>query len=161
MSTIRRIGALFATLAVSLGLLIAVTPAAGAATATKAAADGYGSWPCSKTWSSRACVDLSAKRAWLKYKGSSTVYGPVTISSGMPGYRTPTGTFTVKFKDKDYWSKQFDGPMPYSVFFTWQGHAFHYGSVQSQSHGCIRNTMTPAKKFFFHLQVGDKVQIIA
>lgn len=153
MTTLRRIAALFAALAVSLGLLVVVTPAASAG--------HYGSWPCSKTWSSRACVDLSAKRAWLKYKGSSTVYGPVRISSGMPGYRTPTGTFTVKFKDKDYWSKQFDAPMPYSVFFTWQGHAFHYGSVQTQSHGCIRNTMTPAKKFFWHLQVGDKIQIRA
>lgn len=157
MRTFRRIGALLSALAASLGVLVVLTPSASASSAGTAAS----SWPCSKTWSSRACVDLSAKRAWLKYKGTGQIYGPVRISSGMPGYRTPTGTFTVKFKDKDYWSKQFDGPMPYSVFFTWQGHAFHYGSVQTQSHGCIRNTLTPAKKFFWHLQPGDKIQIRA
>ncbi|WP_245566086.1 L,D-transpeptidase [Thermocrispum municipale] len=153
-SLVRKGAALLAALLVSFATVLVLTPAASAASG------GYGSWPCSKTWASRACVDLSAKRAWLKYKGSSTIYGPVRIASGKPGYRTPTGTFTVKYKRKNYWSQQYDGPMPYSVFFTWQGHAFHYGSVQSGSHGCVRLTKTPARKFFFHLQVGDKIQIV-
>lgn len=153
-STVRRAAAAVAAVLVGFATMLAVAPSAAAK------GTDYGSWPCSRVWASRACVDLSAKRAWLKYKNSSTIYGPVRISSGKPGYRTPTGTFTVKYKRKNYWSKQYNGPMPYSVLFTWQGHAFHYGSVQSQSHGCVRLTQTPARKFFYHLQVGDKIQIV-
>ncbi len=154
------IGSLIAVLVLSGGLAVVTTSSASAATTT-AVSTTAGNWPCSTLRKVRACVDLSQKRAWLRYRNSTTKYGPVPISSGMPGYRTPTGTFTVKFKDKDYWSQQYDGPMPYAVFFTNQGHAFHYGSVQTQSHGCVRLTMTPAKKFFWHLSVGDVVQIRA
>lgn len=159
MRTWQKIGSLLAVLVLSGGLAMVTTVSASAATTTATATAG--SWPCSTHRSVRACVDLSQKRAWLRYRNSSTKYGPVPISSGMPGYRTPTGTFTVKFKDEDYWSKQYDGPMPYAVFFTWQGHAFHYGSIQTQSHGCIRLTMTPARKFFWHLDPGDTVVVRA
>lgn len=153
MSFARRIASVLATLMLSLGLLVVVTPASNAAAAV--------AWPCSPTFASRACVDLSQNKAWLRYKGTTTVYGPVKISHGRPGYRTPTGTFRVTWKDKDHYSKEFNGPMPYSVFFTNNGHAFHYGSVEVLSHGCIHLTMTPAKKFYWHLSVGDVVQIKA
>lgn len=160
MRTLRKIASVFAILLLSAGLALAVTPSAAASSTTTASAASI-SWPCTTLRKVRACIDLSAKKAWLRYRNSTTKYGPVPISSGMAGYRTPTGTFTIKFKDKDYWSRQFNAPMPYAVFFTWQGHAFHYGSVSQQSHGCIHLMLTPAKKFFWHLDPGDTVVIRA
>ncbi len=45
--------------------------------------------------------------------GGNVTYGPVTISSGMEGYETPTGTSAVDFKDIDHRSSNYeDAPMP-------------------------------------------------
>jgi lipoprotein-anchoring transpeptidase ErfK/SrfK len=84
----------------------------------------------------------------------------VAISSGRPGYRTPTGVFKVSFKDQDHTSSLFDAaPMPYSVFFNGDI-AFHQGSVRQLSHGCIHLSSTAAQKFFATLQRGDRVEVV-
>ncbi len=83
-----------------------------------------------------ACVDLSHERAWLQ-SGGAVTYGPVSITSGRKGFRTPAGTFTAYWFDKDHKSSIYDNaPMPNSVFFN-GGIAFHQGSLSQQSHGCI------------------------
>lgn len=106
-----------------------------------------------------ACVDLSANTAWLVHNGTVT-YGGVPITSGMPGYRTPTGTFTVTYKDIDHHSKKYDAPMPYSVFFTKGGVAFHEGSLSEQSHGCIHLSPQAARVYYKALHPGDVVQVV-
>jgi len=91
----------------------------------------------------------------------AVTYGPVPISSGKPGYETPPGVFTVSYKDKDHLSRQFNNaPMPYSVFFN-GGIAFHKGSLDQPSHGCVRLAQTAAKTFFANLQPGDTVQVVS
>ncbi|TDQ04188.1 L,D-transpeptidase [Labedaea rhizosphaerae] len=113
--------------------------------------------PCSAAAS--ACVDLSANRAWLLGNGH-VILGPVSITSGRAGYRTPTGTFHVQWKDIDHLSKEFDNaPMPYSVFFN-SGIAFHTGSLAAESHGCIHLSNSSAKTFYYNLSVGDVVQVV-
>jgi lipoprotein-anchoring transpeptidase ErfK/SrfK len=113
--------------------------------------------PCSAT--ARACVDLSANRAWL-LNGGKVVYGPVPITSGRPGQRTPPGTFHVQWKDKNHRSSEFNNaPMPYSVFF-YSGMAFHAGSLNNQSAGCIHLSTSAARTFFNSLSVGDVVQVV-
>jgi lipoprotein-anchoring transpeptidase ErfK/SrfK len=112
--------------------------------------------PCVAT--ARACIDLSAKRAWLIRNGV-VEYGPVPITSGRAGYRTPTGTFRVTFKDIDHRSSLFnDAPMPNSVFFN-GGIAFHQGSLSVPSHGCIHLSRAASQKFFATLNRGDVVQV--
>ncbi len=66
------------------------------------------------------------------------------VSTGRAGYDTPTGTFRPFRMEKDHFSKEWDdAPMPYSIFFTPEGHAIH-GSLHTRqlgkaaSHGCIR-----------------------
>ena len=112
--------------------------------------------PCGRKVS--ACVDLSRGEAWLMHAGKVT-FGAVPISTGMPGYETPVGTFKVTWKDIDHWSEDFDGPMPYSVFFTDSGVAFHEGDLSTQSHGCVRLTHRAAVKFFNVLQPGETVVV--
>jgi len=105
-----------------------------------------------------ACVDLSANTAWLMHNGKVT-YGGVPIAQGMPGHETPTGTFTVTFKNIDHVSKKYDAPMPYAVFFTKGGVAFHEGDLGSQSHGCVRLSREAAKTFYDTLEPSDVVQV--
>ena len=66
------------------------------------------------------------------------------ISTGRPGYATPSGTFTASSMNKIWYSKQWDNaPMPHAVFFTKEGHAIH-GTYEVKrlgkpaSHGCVR-----------------------
>ena len=107
----------------------------------------------------RACVDLAGNRTWLQQDGK-LLYGPTVMSHGKPGQETPKGTFTVTRKVKDEISHEFNNaPMPYAVYFTNNGHAFHEGSTDVQSAGCVRLPHDAAKFFFENLQVGDVVYI--
>ena len=113
--------------------------------------------PCGK--SAEACVDLSSNQAWLMDSGTVS-YGPVPITSGKPGYETPPGVFKVSYKDRDHRSSVYNNaPMPYSVFFN-DGIAFHAGSLQEESHGCIHLSRQAAKTFFYDLQPNDVVQVV-
>ncbi len=114
--------------------------------------------PCSAN--ADACIDLSANTSWLMADGAVT-YGGVPITSGKPGYETPPGTFEVTYKDIDHWSKAYDAPMPYSVFFTTSGIAFHEGSLTELSHGCIHLSQEAAKTFYYTLQPGDVVEVVS
>jgi lipoprotein-anchoring transpeptidase ErfK/SrfK len=130
-----------------------VRPAPAAVPAAPRAVAGT---PCVST--ARACIDLSANRAWL-ISGGAVQYGPVSITHGRAGYRTPPGTFNVSFKNINHRSSIYNNaPMPYSVFFN-GGIAFHQGSLQQLSHGCIHLSRAAAQKFFANLSVGDIVQV--
>jgi L,D-transpeptidase catalytic domain len=66
------------------------------------------------------------------------------VSTGGQGYDTPTGSYHIFRMEKEHFSKEWDdAPMPYSMFFTGQGHAIH-GSYHiarlgtKASHGCVR-----------------------
>jgi hypothetical protein len=66
------------------------------------------------------------------------------VSTGGVGYETPSGSYHVFRMEKEHFSKEWDdAPMPYSMFFTGEGHAIH-GSYHIKnlgrraSHGCVR-----------------------
>jgi hypothetical protein len=122
--------------------------------ATAQAAPGV---PCSAQ--ADACVDLSANTTWLTHNGTVT-YGGVPITSGRAGYETPTGTFHVTYKDIDHYSRAFNGPMPYSVFFTDTGVAFHEGSLGVRSHGCVHLSHDAAVTYYNALHPGDVVEVV-
>ncbi|HKS47338.1 MAG TPA: L,D-transpeptidase [Amycolatopsis sp.] len=126
-------------------------------TTTKTKTAPAGGTPCEIT--DGACVDLSAKKAWL-LKDGQVSYGPVPIMPGKKGSTTPVGMFSVIGKEKMHHSHEFNNaPMPNSVFFA-PGDAFHTGSLDNYSNGCVHLSSTASLKFFNTLQVGDKVQIV-
>src|SRR2546430_15784376 len=48
------------------------------------------------------------------------------VSTGIPSYETPNGSFRTFRMELDHYSKEFDdAPMPHSIFFTKIGHAIH------------------------------------
>jgi hypothetical protein len=122
--------------------------------------------PC--TASASACVDLTSLQAWL-IKDGKVVYGPVGISTGIdadPNKRTPAGDHQVLWKHKDHISTESKTPqypngvpMPYSVFFTNTGVAFHEGDLGNESLGCVHLEHDAAVTFFNFLQVGQQVQV--
>lgn len=112
--------------------------------------------PCSAM--AQACLDLSGNQAWLM-SGGGVTYGPTPVTHGKVGYETPPGTFQVTFKDADFWSTDFDAPMPYSVFFN-GGIAFHEGSLSDLSHGCVHLSQDAAIAFFNALSPGDVVEVV-
>jgi hypothetical protein len=50
--------------------------------------------------------------------------------------------------------------MPWSVFFEDGGIAFHGGSPNRSSAGCIHLATADAKAWFEYLQIGDQVQVV-
>lgn len=114
--------------------------------------------PCRRDIS--ACVDLSARQAWLLDNGTVT-RGPVAITHGGTTNPTPTGVWPVAWKDQEHTSSIYGDSMPYSVFFAPGGIAFHEGRLDEDSHGCVRLAMADAKAFFSALPVGALVQVVA
>ncbi|MGH3977916.1 MAG: L,D-transpeptidase [Pseudonocardiaceae bacterium] len=137
--------------------VLAVTSAAAALTGALAGtATAQAATPCGS--SAEACIDLSDNQAWLMDDGAVS-YGPVPITSGKPGYETPPGVFEVSYKDRDHRSRVYDNaPMPYSVFFN-DGIAFHEGSLEEESHGCVRLSHEAAETFYYDLEPGDIVEV--
>lgn len=113
--------------------------------------------PACPAWA-RACVDLTHNVSWLQSNGTIT-YGPVPISSGRPGYRTPSGSYQIYWKDKNHRSSLFNNaPMPNSLFFN-GGIAFHEGDPDVMSHGCIHLTWSASQKYWDYLRNGDTVVV--
>ena len=84
-------------------------------------------------------VSLATQRAIL-YRNGLPI-GITTVSSGRPGYRTPTGVFTVLQRRVEHFSNLYNNaPMPYMQRLTWGGVALHGGNLPGYpaSHGCIR-----------------------
>ena len=87
-------------------------------------------------------IDKSKQRMTVLVDGAQLYQWPV--STGAPGYSTPSGTHTASSMNEIWYSKQWDNaPMPHAVFFTKEGHAIH-GTKEVRrlgkpaSHGCVR-----------------------
>ncbi len=121
--------------------------------------------PC--TVSAQACVDLDSQRAWL-FRDGKVLRGPVDVATGGNGEATPVGhSMRVYRKEADHKSRESrlpngsPAPMPWSVFFDDGGIAFHSGSPNRSSAGCVHLDPDDAEAWFDYLQVGDKVQVVS
>jgi hypothetical protein len=77
-----------------------------------------------------------------------------TVSTGKAGHATPSGSFRANRMERHHFSREWDdAPMPYSIFFTGQGHAIHGTSHvrslgRAASHGCVRLSVGHAATLF-------------
>src|SRR3979409_557681 len=87
-------------------------------------------------------IDKNAQLMTVAVDGVERYQWPV--SSGIPSYETPNGSFRTFRMEEDGCSKEFDdAPMPHSIFFTKIGHAIHGTDSVNRlgnpaSHGCVR-----------------------
>ena len=152
-------------------LSIAPLAAADAATALTPATAASAVAPGRFVWRDDAAADASGPVRVLVslplqiafvFKGSALV-GVSSVSSGVAGYDTPTGTFTILQKDKDHKSNIYDdAPMPYMLRLTWDGVALHAGKVTGEpaSHGCVRLPAAFARKLFEVAELGATVSVV-
>src|SRR5947208_13360259 len=87
-------------------------------------------------------IDKNAQQMTVAVDGVERYHVPV--SSGIPFYETPSGSFRTFRMEEDHYSKEFDdAPMPHSIFFTKIGNAIHGTDSVNRlgspaSHGCVR-----------------------
>lgn len=105
-------------------------------------------------------VDLTRQTATVYRNGTRMAVS--TISSGRPGYATPTGVFTILQRDPNHHSSTYnDAPMPFTERLTWQGVALHAGGLPGypSSHGCVHLPLAFAKELFGIESLGGTVII--
>jgi L,D-transpeptidase catalytic domain len=97
-------------------------------------------------------IDKSTQHMTVAIDGQQRYSWPV--STGRPGYDTPSGTFKLNRMDADHFSQEWDNaPMPHSMFFDLHGHAIHgFFDVKhlgmAVSHGCVRLSPDHAATLF-------------
>ena len=97
-------------------------------------------------------VDKNAQLMTVAVDGVERYQWPV--STGLPSYETPNGSFRAFRMEEDHYSREFDdAPMPHSIFFTKIGHAIHGTDSANRlgnpaSHGCVRLSRANASTLF-------------
>ncbi len=97
-------------------------------------------------------IDKSTQQMSVAVDGAQRYVWPV--STGRPGYDTPSGNFKPNRMDADHYSQEWDNaPMPHAIFFDMDGHAIHgFFDVKhlgrAVSHGCVRLSPDHAQTLF-------------
>lgn len=105
-------------------------------------------------------VSLTEQRGYVYRNG--VLVAATTVSTGRPGYETPTGVFTILQKDANHRSSIYDNaPMPYQERLTWGGVALHAGGLPGypESHGCVHLPSEFARRLFEVTPMGMTVVI--
>src|SRR6267378_4745192 len=101
-------------------------------------------------------VDKDNQQMTVAVDGVERYHWPV--STGLPSYETPNGSFRTFRMEEDHYSKEFDdAPMPHSIFFTKIGHAIHGTDWVNRlgnpaSHGCVRLSRANASTLYALVQ---------
>src|SRR5437764_13914694 len=97
-------------------------------------------------------VDKDNQQMTVAVDGVERYHWPV--SSGIPSYETPSGSFRTFRMEEDHYSQEFDSaPMPHSIFFTKIGHAIHGTDSEGRlgtpaAHGCVRLSRANASTLY-------------
>jgi L,D-transpeptidase catalytic domain len=101
-------------------------------------------------------VDKNTQTMIVAVDGVERYHWPV--STGIPSYETPNGSFRTFRMEAEHYSKEFDdAPMPHSIFFTKIGHAIHGTDFEGKlgvpaSHGCVRLSKANASTLYALVQ---------
>lgn len=117
-------------------------------------------------------IEVSLKKQELTFFVSNQAWKTFSVSTGRPGYGTPTGTYSIINKNPKAWSKAYGLWMPYWLGLgtgsfgihelpVWPGGyregADHLG--KPASHGCIRLGIGPARYIYDRVKVKTEVII--
>ncbi len=125
--------------------------------------------PTRPTGPKRIEVDLA--RQWLyAYEGDYMVYD-IPVSTGKPGWETPTGTFSIFSKQEltdmqgDVAGESWYVPnVPHAMYFASGGYAIHgtywhnsFGTGARLSHGCVNLPVDGAAALYYWAPMGTPV----
>ncbi|MET8906453.1 L,D-transpeptidase family protein [Micromonospora sp. NPDC004551] len=108
------------------------------------------------------CVDLTHQTVWAM-RGGKVVMGPTVTRTGMAGYATPTGTYSVGGKNMREWSNPYEVWLPYWQRFN-GGIGFHETTTYLHnssigSHGCVNLLHRDAVRLWELGSVGTRVVV--
>ncbi|MBT8226754.1 MAG: L,D-transpeptidase family protein [Dactylosporangium sp.] len=109
-----------------------------------------------------ACVDLTLQTMWVVRNGD-VVFGPTVIRTGMKGYATPTGTYSVFRRNVKEWSNPYEVWLPYWQNFV-RGIGFHATTTYLHrasigSHGCVNLLYNDAKTLYGTIGMRTPVKV--
>jgi peptidoglycan hydrolase-like protein with peptidoglycan-binding domain len=107
------------------------------------------------------CIDKSTRS--LRWAVNGSVLMTLDVRFGSELTPTREGAFSVNFKSRDHYSKLYDSPMPFAMFFS-GGQAVHYSpdfaanGYNGSSHGCVNvRDRSAIESLFDQVRIGDKV----
>ena len=105
-------------------------------------------------------VDL-ARQLLSVFRGPHEI-GTAVVVYGIDGKETPRGRLPILGKTRDYHSRTYDAPMPFSLWLREDGVAIHGSSVTAghATNGCIGVPVGFAEKLFEVAEKGDIVEVI-
>lgn len=108
-------------------------------------------------------IIVSRDQQTLKVYDGDRMVASTSISSGMPGFTTPTGIFSILEKKSMHYSNIYDeAPMPFMQRLTWSGIALHASDHVPDypaSHGCVRIPGKFARELFRMTRLGGHVLV--
>jgi len=104
-------------------------------------------------------ISIGQQRAVLYKDGQVAMVMPV--STGRPGFPTPTGQFVVTDKDRMHRSTLYPAYMPYFLRMSCRDFGLHAGELPGYpaSHGCIRLPWGSAERLYREVDIGTLVTI--
>ena len=109
----------------------------------------------------------------LAMEGTRVIYEHDVVT-GRPKKETHPGNYRISRKYKDYTSKTYGSPMPYSMFFSKDGkaiHGTHWATIRSYLHayitesvgsqGCVGLTKEDARTLFKWAPIGTRIEVLA
>ncbi|HSI82288.1 MAG: ankyrin repeat domain-containing protein [Candidatus Methylacidiphilales bacterium] len=105
-------------------------------------------------------VSLSKQTVTVYQDGKVLTTSPV--STGRPGYKTPSGTYVVTHKYEHWISTLYHAPMPFFMRLSCGSFGLHAGALPGYpaSHGCIRMPLERVKEFFQFVELGTVCTIV-
>ena len=107
-------------------------------------------------------IIIALDKQQLTLYAAGEVVARSRVSTGMRGYGTPAGVFSIIQKDRWHRSNLYDdAPMYFMQRITWSGVALHQGIVPSYpaSHGCVRLPESFARQLWGRTSLGVRVII--
>jgi lipoprotein-anchoring transpeptidase ErfK/SrfK len=110
---------------------------------------GRGSW-----------IEIDKHRQLLLVVRSGRVAAAYAVSTGQPGFETPSGRFVVTRKEVNSWSVPYGVWMPWASYFA-GGVAVHAGELPGRpaSHGCVRVPQIFAASIYRRMPLGTRVVV--
>ncbi len=121
-------------------------------------------------------LEKHEKMIWidqLKQKGAAYEDGKKVkefpVITGDDETTTEPGVYLVRVKDEDYYSRKYQTPMPYSIFFNYPARqAIHQGEVPQPdlkkglaTHGCVHVEQPYIKWLYDWTEAGSTVVVIS
>ena len=116
-----------------------------------------------RAWSGTTGFEIHLAEQVVLLVRDRRVVRAVHVSTGRPGYSTPSGSFHVYLRDPMSWSNTFHTWMPLAQYFH-GGYALHeYADVPAYpaSHGCVRVPVQESHTVWDFGYVGIRVRVLA